>query len=86
VSAERAAPEYVREEVRRALASDAVLAELGIDALVLADAIVLHGRIATLARRTRAEEVVRGLFPAYEVRNELVVHEIAPAALPEPIG
>jgi hypothetical protein len=85
VSLPRPEPEYVRAEIRRALAADPLLAELGIDALVLAATIVLHGCVTTVERRERAASVVRQLFPNHAVRNELVLSALEPTAAPEAI-
>ncbi len=66
-------PDYLVEEIRRALALDPRLHELGIQVEVASGRVVLSGDVPTPARRQAVGEVARELAPGYEVRNDVAV-------------
>ncbi len=70
---------YLAEHVRRALAQDPRVGELGVDVEVSGGTVVLSGTLPSPERREATTRVVRDLLPGHRVHNETRV-----AALPEP--
>ena len=78
------APAYVIAHVREALATDARVAELGLELTIAAGTLVLTGRVGSAAQRDAAGEVARAHADGLDVRNDLdVVEADAPPATPE---
>jgi hypothetical protein len=66
-------PEYLVHHIQEALATDPRARELGVDAQVVGERIVLTGTAATAGQREAIAEVVRELAPGYEVVNEMTI-------------
>jgi osmotically-inducible protein OsmY len=69
-------PDYLVEEIRRSLALDPRLHELGIQVQVASGKVVLSGDVPTPARREAVGEVARELAPGYEVHNDVAVLDL----------
>jgi osmotically-inducible protein OsmY len=75
---------YVIAHVREALATDARVAELGIELTIAAGTLVLTGRVGSEELRAAAADVAAAHADGLEVRNDLdVVEGDAPPAAPE---
>jgi hypothetical protein len=72
------ADDYVDAEVRRVLAEDAGIAELGIEVIAHADRIVLRGQVESPERRDAIGRRVAGYLPDHRVHNDIVVIETDP--------
>jgi hypothetical protein len=71
--------DYAIERLRDALATDARVAEMGLQVRIAAGKVFLTGQVPTEERR-RAVGVVAGeVLPEYEVHNETVVTELGDA-------
>jgi osmotically-inducible protein OsmY len=70
---------YLAEHVREALAQDPRVGELGVEVEISGETVVLHGTVASAGRQEAAVEVVHGLLPEHEIRDETEV-----ADFPEP--
>jgi hypothetical protein len=71
--------DYAIERLRDALATDARVAEMGVEVRIAAGKVFLTGQLPTEERR-RAVGVVAGeVLPEYEVHNETVVTELGDA-------
>ena len=68
VGADTPAP-YLVERVRRALAEDAEIAELGIEVTVEAGRVLLRGVVATDARRASVGAAAERVLPGHAVEN-----------------
>ena len=78
------APAYVIAHVREALATDARVAELGLELTIAAGTLVLTGRVGSASLREAAGEVARAHAGGLDVRNDLdVVEADARPATPE---
>ena len=60
---------YLVERVRRALAEDAEIAELGIEVTVEAGRVLLRGVVATDARRAAVGAAAERALPGHAVEN-----------------
>ena len=65
--------EYLVQRIQDALATDSRARELGVDAHVAGDRVVLTGTAATPDQRESIAEVVGELADGYEVVNEMTV-------------
>lgn len=79
-------PEYVTAHVRQALATDARVAELGLEVHLEGDEIVVAGTVSTEERRASIDDVVAGAAPGHPVRNEARVMGYDEPATVETIG
>ena len=69
---------YVVERIRRTLAQDRRVNELGIVVACAGSRVFLTGSVATVERQRAISEVLREVFPHLEVTNDVRVQEIAP--------
>ncbi len=86
---EQASPEpdsYVCERVRRALAADPRVGELGITVRVVGRRAFVSGSVATPERRQAISTVVTEVLPAYEVQNDVAVTPLEPGSEIEMLG
>jgi hypothetical protein len=78
--------DYAIERLRDALATDARVAEMGLQVRIAAGKVFLTGQVPTEERR-RAVGVVAGeVLPEYEVHNETVVTELGDTPRVERLG
>jgi osmotically-inducible protein OsmY len=66
-------PEYLVHHIQDALASDPRVRELGVDAQVVGDRVVLTGTAATPEQRASIVDVAGEVARGYEVVNEMTV-------------
>ena len=78
VQAEQPEPDdYACERVRRALAADPLVGELGIAVRVAGRRVFLSGDVATPERQQAVADVVAAVLPGHEVRNDVQVTPVA---------
>lgn len=75
--------EYADAALRRLLAEDAAIAELGIDVDSHGERIVLRGYVESEQRREEIARRVCDLMPGRLVHNEIVVISAGPPSGPE---
>ena len=69
--------EYLIERLREAFALDGRVAELDVDVAVTGSTVHLAGAVPTEERRAALEEVARRECPDHQIRNDVVVMQIA---------
>ena len=74
---------YLAAHARDALATDARVAELGLDVTVAGDLVVVTGTVSTPERRAAVAEVLAEVAPGHEVRNDTIVAGFAEPDVPE---
>jgi osmotically-inducible protein OsmY len=74
-----AAPEYLAQHLREALATDGRTAEQGIDVTVAGERLVLSGTAFSREQRDAIEVVAVEVAPGYEVQLDISVVEHLPA-------
>ena len=79
-------PQYVAERVRVALAEDPGVNELGVKVMIRDKKVFLSGSVATAERQARIGEIVRGMLPDYDVRNDVTVEDVAKATKAESLS
>lgn len=67
---------YLLAHLQEALASDPRTDELGVEAMLSGNVVVLSGTVTTAARREAAEAVAREVLEGREVRNDVTVAEL----------
>jgi osmotically-inducible protein OsmY len=77
--------QYLVARLQEALARDERISSLDIKVVLIGNRIHLIGDVPTEPRRTAADEIVRGVAPGVEVRNELRVLALDEARGPEDI-
>ena len=68
--------DYAIQRLRDALATDARVAEMGVEVRVVAGKVFLTGQVATAERHDAVGVVATEVLPDYEVHNETVVTEV----------
>ena len=69
---------YLGERVRRALAADPRVAELGIAVSVVGGRVFLSGTVPTPQRQQAISAVVAEILPGYDIHNDVSVTPVAP--------
>ena len=69
--------DYARQRLQDALASDARVAELGLDVRTVGGKLFLTGQVPTEERRRAVGVVASEVLPDYEVHNQTVVTPVA---------
>ena len=64
---------YACERVRRALAGDPAVGELGISVSIAGGRAFLTGEVATPERRQAVADVATRILPGYEIHNDVAV-------------
>ena len=72
--------------IRRALAEDPRVGELGVTVSLTEEAVILSGRVATEERRRAAAAVAAELAPGLAVKNQIDLEDVRDAPSdPEPV-
>ena len=69
--------DYAVQRLREALATDARVAEMGVQVRTVAGKVFLTGQVPTEERRHAVGEVAAEVLPDYEVHNDTVVTAVA---------
>lgn len=80
---ERESPEpdgYLCERVRRALADDPGVGELGLTVSIVGRRVFVSGDVPTPERQQAVSSVVAEVLPGYEVHNDVTVTSLAPGS------
>lgn len=72
----REAPHYLAARIKRKVAEDPRIAELGIHVDVRGDDVFLRGQVGTEERRRLAAEVAREYEPGLRIHNEIDIVEV----------
>lgn len=78
--------EYADAKLRRAMAEEVEIAELGIEIVPHGDWVALHGQVETPQRREAIERRVAQQLPGCRVLNEIVVLRAEAPGRPEELG
>ena len=79
-------PEYLAQGLRDAVAADPRTGELGLEVVVVGEALIVRGVVGSEERRVAIAAVAEEAVPGVEVRNETVVKEVHEPRGEERIG